>query len=969
MEELFTAVRDACSDETWSRGVRISRSGAVTGESTGEDEIVLRIDTRQGMFCPRVVLYLDDDEWECDCPSRLDACEHVAAAVIALKQARQEGKELPGTDKEPGTISYHFSRIDTHLHFERGVREGDTFHVIESTLDAVASGRVKGPRFMATRADLNADIALGTRRRGILERQAVPKLFAALSRCKDILLDDRPVQVSTREVLPVAILEEYGEGFRLTLIDDPQVTERFDNGVVLRDNVLRPVGVPELTGRELHELPQGKIFNAGAVAELVAEVLPSLQKRIPVHIRTDRLPEPTRERPRIVVETEREGNTLSVLASLVYGDPPVARVESGLLTLLEDRVPIRDVARERKLLQHLGRSLKIAPGIRERFEGEAAVAFTARLEQWRGGISGEGHRAFRVAPPLLPHLRIDGDDFELEFRVADRETAVRGPSPSSVIRAWQTGMSMVPLPDGGWSPLPRNWLEKFGGRIADLLAARTPAGELPPCSVGDLARLCELLDEPPPPAFDRLRAVLEDFAGIPDAELPEDLNAQLRPYQHQGVRWLHFLRTAGLGAMLADDMGLGKTLQALCAIQGRTLVVAPTSVVHNWLDEARRFRPSLGLCKYHGPRRKLDPDAELTITSYALLRMDQEELASVDWDTIVLDEAQQIKNPESQVAQAAYTLQGKFRISLSGTPVENRLDELWSQFHFINRGLLGGMSDFQERYARPILDGDETAAATLRERIRPFLLRRLKREVAPELPKRSDAIIHCELTEGEREIYDAIRAATLEEVLQKLRAGGSVMAAFEALLRLRQAACHVSLVPGQSAESSAKTELLMTCLESAAADGHKALVFSQWTSMLDLIEPHLREAKIDFLRLDGSTRDRGAVVDGFQAEAGPPVLLLSLKAGGTGLNLTAADHVFLMDPWWNPAVEEQAADRAHRIGQDRPVLVYRLVAEETVEERILALQERKREIAEVATGEGVGAGTGITREELVALLE
>jgi SNF2 family DNA or RNA helicase len=357
----------------------------------------------------------------------------------------------------------------------------------------------------------------------------------------------------------------------------------------------------------------------------------------------------------------------------------------------------------------------------------------------------------------------------------------------------------------------------------------------------------------------------------------------------------------------------------------------------------------------------------VTLTTYAILRLDVELLAGQRWGTVILDEAQAIKNPESQVAAAAFRLRAERRVTLTGTPVENRLDELWSQFHFLNRGFLGGRGDFHERYAAPIASGEPGSAERLRERIRPFVLRRLKREVAPELPPRTEMVLRCVLGPDERSIYDTVRAAALDDVVRRLGAGGNVLAALEALLRLRQAACHPALVPGQQAQRSSKLDLLLESLENVVAEGHKALVFSQWTALLDLTEPHLHAGRIEFLRLDGSTRDRAAVVRGFQDENGPPVMLISLKAGGTGLNLTSADHIFLLDPWWNPAVEDQAADRAHRIGQERPVMVYRLVAEETVEERILALQQRKREIADAALGQADQAA-GLTRDELLDLL-
>jgi SNF2 family DNA or RNA helicase len=309
--------------------------------------------------------------------------------------------------------------------------------------------------------------------------------------------------------------------------------------------------------------------------------------------------------------------------------------------------------------------------------------------------------------------------------------------------------------------------------------------------------------------------------------------------------------------------------------------------------------------------------------------------------------------------------------------VENHLEDLWSQFHFLQAGLLGGRSDFNDRYVRPIAIGDEIAAKRLRRRIRPFVLRRLKSEVATELPPRTDVVLRCELSSEERRIYDAVRAATQTDIVERLSQGHNVLQVLEALLRLRQAACHPALLPGgrgraaQAGEptpTSSKIDLLLETLAEVLEEGHKALVFSQWTSLLNLVEPALRERAITFVRLDGSTRDRQAVVDAFQDPGGPPVMLISLKAGGTGLNLTAADNVFLLDPWWNPAVEDQAADRTHRIGQDKPVIVHRLIANDTVEERILTLQERKRKLAETAVGEASGAHA-ITREELLALLE
>jgi SNF2 family DNA or RNA helicase len=488
-----------------------------------------------------------------------------------------------------------------------------------------------------------------------------------------------------------------------------------------------------------------------------------------------------------------------------------------------------------------------------------------------------------------------------------------------------------------------------------------------------------------------LVAQLSDIQSIPQAKLPEDLHASLRPYQTQGVNWLCFLRDQKMGAMLADDMGLGKTLQTLCAIRGKTLVISPTSVLFAWAKQIDLFRPNLKYSIYYGSQRKFDLNLQddlqgtpqVLLTTYAILRLDLAILNRHKWDTIVIDEAQIIKNSASQVTQAVHALQGDFKIALSGTPLENRLEDLWSQFQFINPGLLGQLESFQERYVEPISRGGDSQAAVhatqrLRARVRPFLLRRLKQEVATDLPPRTDKVLHCELSAQERELYQALLASTRSEILEKLEAGGSIFSALELLLRLRQACCHGSLIPGQSFQRSSKIELLVSTLLESIACGHRALVFSQWTSYLDLIEPHLSAAHISYSRLDGSTPNRDEVVNDFQKPSGPAVLLLSLKAGGVGLTLTAADHIFLMDPWWNPAVEDQAADRAHRIGQTQSVLIHRLVARETLEEGILELQLQKRKMAASVLDESIpkqsplqSAGhamQSISREELIGLL-
>ena len=972
IDALFEAIRDAATSSAWSRGVETARAGSVHGERDDGDEVVLRVATQEGLVSPTVRLYPEDEDWDCDCRTRVAACEH-AAAVIALRQARRQGQALPEQRRSAGSVGYRLAREADGLSIERVIvtERGET--PLTATLAALASGRVSGPDFVASRGDLAVEHTLGSKRRGRIPRGILPRLVSQLGECEDIRLDGEPVAASAEPLQFVAVVEDDDTGFRVRVGREELVEETFESCVALSNKQLRPLGSSGLLGRDLELYgDRGRHFGPDDAGVLATEVLPDLSKRIGIDVRTRRLPRAVREVPRIAFEVARSGDALEVFPTLVYGDPPIARVDAGrLVPLGSNAVPLRDEAAERAQVRRLQRELQLLPGRRSRFEGEDAVRIAERLPGFGGSLAGDAHRGFFQTDPLEAHFEASGDDFTLRFETGDEEGPRRA-DPARVLSAWARGESLVPLVGGGMAPLPRDWLARFGDRLADLFAAREAMGgkdaALPRAVLPELAELCAELDAPPPPGLSGLENVLDAEGELPAATLPEDLKATLRDYQRRGIDWLCALRDAGLGALLADDMGLGKTLEALCAMRGRTLVVCPTSVLPNWAAEAARFRPGLSVCVYHGPGRKLAPQADLTLTTYALLRLDAKRLGAESWDTLVLDEAQNIKNPDSQVARAAYTLRAGFRMALTGTPIENRLDELWSQLHFTNPGLLGGRRDFDERVARPVAAGDTEAAARLRTRIRPFLLRRLKAEVAPELPPRTETTLYAELDTEERRLYDALVAATREDVVRQLEGGGSVLAALEVLLRLRQACCHRALVPGQQAENSTKLAVLLEELDEAVAEGHKALVFSQWTSLLDLVEPHLAAANLVFGRLDGSTRDRAGVVNRFQAEDGPPVLLLSLTAGGTGLNLTAADHVFILDPWWNPAVEDQAADRAHRIGQDRPVMVHRLVARDSVEERVLALQERKRELSRAALGDG-GAAGGLTRADLLALLD
>ncbi|MCQ4294715.1 SNF2-related protein [Pseudomonas stutzeri] len=487
---------------------------------------------------------------------------------------------------------------------------------------------------------------------------------------------------------------------------------------------------------------------------------------------------------------------------------------------------------------------------------------------------------------------------------------------------------------------------------------------------------------------------LRRFAGrlhspsIQACPAPAMLNATLRPYQLQGLAWMQTLRELDAGGILGDDMGLGKTLQSLAHIlvekqAGRldrpALVVMPTSLIPNWQDEARRFAPQLRVLTLTGTSRQKHfgelAKHDLLLTSYALLTRDIAVLCEQPLHVLILDEAQHIKNPSSKAAQAARALQTRQRLCLTGTPLENHLGELWSLYHFLMPGWLGDAKRFTQDYRNPIeKHGDDARLSHLRARIRPFLLRRTKEQVATELPAKNEFVHWVELNDAQRELYETLRLAMDRKVRDEIERKGlarSQMVILEALLKLRQVCCDLRLLKGESTRatrgsSSGKLDSLLEMLDELMSEGRRVLLFSQFTSMLTLIEQALHKRGIAYVKLTGETDDRRTPVERFQAGE-VPLFLISLKAGGTGLNLTAADTVIHYDPWWNPAAENQATDRAYRIGQDKPVFVYRLITRGTVEERIRQLQSRKAELA-AGVLEGSGdAGWQLGEQDIDAL--
>ncbi|MEK6230843.1 MAG: DEAD/DEAH box helicase [Luteolibacter sp.] len=529
-----------------------------------------------------------------------------------------------------------------------------------------------------------------------------------------------------------------------------------------------------------------------------------------------------------------------------------------------------------------------------------------------------------------------------------------------------TGFVYAPLKNGDALKLPigrvRRILNHLSALIDPKFFGKVQVHALDAAALGGL----EGLGIETPKGLAKLKKRLENFTEVEEMETPLEIKATLRDYQKSGFQWMQFLARHGLHGILADDMGLGKTLQTLAhlmaeKVSGRSggmpsLVVAPTSVVPNWRAEAMKFAPGLSVLVLNGADRKKYyrsiPHADLVITSFALLQRDIAKLSEVKFHIVALDEAQYIKNPRAKVSQAACKLVARHRLCLSGTPIENHLGELWSLMHFLIPGYLGTEDVFQKKFRKPIEEeGDAEKNTLLKKRIAPLVLRRTKDQVAKELPPKTEMIHLIELHSEQKDLYETVRATMDKRVREAIAARGieqSQIVFLDALLKLRQICCDPRLLPpdfSDGVKRSAKLDFLAELLGTLVEEGRRILIFSQFTTMLALIEDHLVKTKVPYLKLTGSSKDRGKLVEQFQSGKFP-VFLISLKAGGTGLNLTAADTVIHYDPWWNPAAEAQATDRAYRIGQDKPVFVHKLLCQETVEERIHRLQQEKSKLAQ-----------------------
>ncbi|MBI5544794.1 MAG: DEAD/DEAH box helicase [Deltaproteobacteria bacterium] len=700
--------------------------------------------------------------------------------------------------------------------------------------------------------------------------------------------------------------------------------------------------------------------------------------------------------PIFVLTLDGDAEAVRALLAVRYGDVELPLTVAGAATHVttDGRLLRRDVTLERGAIEALlGVGLSHGGGGTFLARGDRAVEFWTRgalglPADWIlfGAKPREVVKVRNLAPRVsLTQAKTGWFSLEVAFAEDDQSIDLARLRPLLA-----TGRRYVPLSDGTVGELPREIAEYVKGLLEETGAEPQGATvELAPFEAGEVERLVGLVPEARvTPEARRVLAALRELGGIEEVELPAGLKADLRPYQRKGLDWLVFLHGHGMCGVLADDMGLGKTVQTLAlmlrlkAEEGRkpSLVVSPTSVLPNWQREAERFAPGLKVVAYEGPERdKKRPsfaNADLVLTSYALLRRDAEVLRKTRFRYVVLDEAQHVKNPASLGARAARSLLSERRLVLSGTPLENRLSDLWSLFHFLMPGFLGSEGDFRTRYARPIeVDGSSGARDRLKRRVHPFILRRLKDEVARDLPPRTETVLPVDLSAGQQALYREMLGTARERVTSIIAQLGFKKARISVLtelLRLRQVCCDprlLKLPPGTRLPPSSKGEAFSELVRDILGEGHRALVFSQFTEMLHYLTAWADEEGLRYEYLDGETpsSERQERIDRFNSQDGPPLFFLSLKAGGTGLNLTAADYVIHYDPWWNPAAEQQAVDRAHRIGQTKPVFSYKLIAKGTVEEKMLKMQDRKKGLVASVLSSDDAMGKVLTEKDVADL--
>ncbi len=781
-------------------------------------------------------------------------------------------------------------------------------------------------------------------------------------------------------------------------------------GILLRGKKEWYLPADEKTGNLMQTFPAGYVkIVATALDQVLTEVVPLLRQDYPVTLDETLQPTQVHRKPMVAVHLSEQGDkNLLLQPRFRYGEK-VYGYEEAPRPILQKAANgkweeiLRDADAEKAFAESLrelhpsfagGQTVKaFSISFPDALQDSWYQKTLALLEEREIPVTGiDDLRHFRYnsnearvsVSSNEAGSGIDWFDLSIEISFGEQQVSLK-----EVRRALMNGQAGVKLEDGTIGLLPSDFVAQYGAMLK--LGSDTKEGGL------RLSKLhFTLIDELHEAVLSRdlsaeiaaKKEALRNIENLRPEAVPAGIQATLRPYQVGGYQWLQALEELGWGGCLADDMGLGKTLQTITFLQhlkgkypeSTHLVICPTSLIYNWQSELEKFAPDLRFHVHYGPDRKWE-DAMLTendiiITTYGIIRSDLKKAKAANWHYIILDESQAIKNPEAQTTKAVQMLPARNRICLSGTPLQNNTYDLYAQFQFLNPGLLGNRDFFRTQFANPIdKNGEENARTTLRKMLQPFMLRRTKQQVATDLPDKTEMILWCEMESEQRAVYDEYKRYYRDKLLQRIDSdgmAGSAIYVLEALLRLRQLCDHPALVKNEAVKTSESVKLSELRREiEEDAGGKKVLVFSQFTEMLHLIAKDFTEAGIKYAYLDGSTpaAARRQAVEDFQTDESVRVFLISLKAGGVGLNLTAAEYVFLVDPWWNPAVEAQAIDRTHRIGQTAKIMAYRMICKDTVEEKVMQLQSRKRALADGLVTEDAGFVKKLTRDDVAFLLE
>lgn len=906
MKELYDEMRECSDKKTWSRGLELSRQNSiyVVGYSGQIRNFVVREQAKAVDYA--IGLNPVDLDWSCTCLEAESPCSHAVAALLAWRQ-EGEGRSIPNLHDAKWSLSYKMESTRGALHLKRFLVRKEESRPLEVSLASIKSLDLAGAEVSVMNADFELERLL------VLETAESHRLSVAqfpVLKELEIKFKEQVVHFDSSPRGVRLVIRKEGGGIFIKLENEEGVF--FDNFFFLNSTFFPLVKVPfSITDEQILRI--GKYLGAKEAIEFLGQKLSRLKLVMPV---LNEVSEPVRMPATIALQSWEEDSCLCYRFLLAYGDPVSAWLEGDELKILDKKIPIRSRDDELKALVEFERATGRSLNRTYRTAIPEAFDDAKRLFATRYPLLGHAVEDFANIKDVMPQLICQADRFAI---------SIHGNVFSlSQIKASRDSGGAVRLAEGSWCQISSSWFEGEGRKILEILLMN--GDKVTKGGILSLNKSLSFQDK----ASDFYQLTLDwdkDFSLFPSP-------IELRPYQVEGAKWLSKLQNLKLGGILADEMGLGKTYQTLLSMQTPSLVVAPTSLLGNWVREAKLARPDLKVGVMHGPSRNWDIPLDIYITSYGTVRSDIDRIKKINFKTSVLDEAQNIKNPQARMSVACFEISSDSRIALSGTPFENSAVDLWSLMNYCMPGLLGNFDYFKTHFSK---SGD---AARLKENISPFLLRRLKSDVGKDLPEKSVQIVRCTMESDQKDFYLSL----LDKIRSELAGSEATMSILTGLLRLRQAACDPFLVDSTTSASSAKLEYLVASLQEIHQNGQAALIFSQWTGLLDRLESKLGAMGLNWSRLDGTTVDREGAVSEFMT-AKTNFFLISLKAGGTGLNLTRADHVFILDPWWNPAVEEQAIARTHRMGRSDKVFVHRLVCEDTVEEKIVDLQMDKTEQA------------------------